>query len=448
MKAAAVTQVGEPPPPPARPSLEATERTHLQERIRSEIDRRRPRPVARRTLELLAAASVEPAGSELGYRIVDRFGAQRLRDVEGSEPVPLVLADLVDAIHDQHPALFLPPEPEPEPQPAQVAEPKESALMVAATEVRAATTRFVEAQSERAQSLAERSSMQGRAMAHSAAGRFAGLKDRLTRGLRRQQPVPAESGLVASSTPAPDEGAGETARSARGSDAASAWNARVGWLGEAVRHRLHRLREGRIAGWGATDTLHRRWVAAGSAAVLVAIAGAGLVIATRPPPGGATQPIQGDPPAASTPRPAPSPPAEPVVEAPQPDTASPPPEIENRAAGEPRPPAEAPPANAVTGPAQVIDTATLRVNGKLMRLFGVEWVRGGQAEDLTKYLAGRPITCQPGPGSENFLCQVEGRDLSEVVLFNGGGRASSEATPELVAAEDHARTERIGVWKR
>jgi endonuclease YncB( thermonuclease family) len=58
------------------------------------------------------------------------------------------------------------------------------------------------------------------------------------------------------------------------------------------------------------------------------------------------------------------------------------------------------------------------------------------------------VTCQPVPGSENQLCQIEGRDLSEVVLFNGGGRASSEATPELVAAEDHARSERLGVWKR
>jgi hypothetical protein len=54
----------------------------------------------------------------------------------------------------------------------------------------------------------------------------------------------------------------------------------------------------------------------------------------------------------------------------------------------------------------------------------------------------------PAPGSSAHICTVEGRDLSEVVLFNGGGRASSEATPDLAAAEDHARTERLGVWKR
>ena len=102
----------------------------------------------------------------------------------------------------------------------------------------------------------------------------------------------------------------------------------------------------------------------------------------------------------------------------------------------------------VAGVAEVIDTATLRISGKLVRLFGVEWVRGGQADELTKYLAGRPVRCLPATGSSAFLCSVNGRDLSEVVLFNGGGRASSEATPDLIAAEDRARSERIGVWKR
>ena len=97
---------------------------------------------------------------------------------------------------------------------------------------------------------------------------------------------------------------------------------------------------------------------------------------------------------------------------------------------------------------EVIDTATLRVGGKVVRLFGVEWVRGGQADELTKYLRGRQVTCQAAPGSSAHICTVEGRDLSEVVLFNGGGRASAEATPDLAAAEDHARTERLGVWKR
>jgi hypothetical protein len=44
--------------------------------------------------------------------------------------------------------------------------------------------------------------------------------------------------------------------------------------------------------------------------------------------------------------------------------------------------------------------------------------------------------------------QVEGRDLSEVVLFNGGGRATPDATPELKAAEAKARAAGHGVWQK
>ncbi len=128
-----------------------------------------------------------------------------------------------------------------------------------------------------------------------------------------------------------------------------------------------------------------------------------------------------------------------------PDNVTPPPEGDGRGADSDAPP---PAPNAITGPVQVIDTATLKLNGKLVHLFGVEWVRGGQAQELTRYIAGRAVTCQPAPGSESMNCSVDGRDLSEVILYNGGGRASPEASPELVAAEDHARSERLGVWKR
>ncbi len=153
--------------------------------------------------------------------------------------------------------------------------------------------------------------------------------------------------------------------------------------------------------------------------------------------------------AQTAPTPAPTPAPEPAqtARAPSvPDNVTPPPEGDGR--GDPEPDAPPPAANAITGTVQVIDTATLKVGGKLLHLFGVEWVRGGQADELARYIGGRTVSCQPAPGSENMNCTVDGRDLSEVVLYNGGGRASPEASPELVAAEDHARSERLGVWKR
>ena len=103
---------------------------------------------------------------------------------------------------------------------------------------------------------------------------------------------------------------------------------------------------------------------------------------------------------------------------------------------------------AITGVPDVIDTATLRIDKKVVPLFGVEWTRGGQAGELTGYLSGREVVCTKTDGSDRYRCRVEGRDLSEVILYNGGGRATPDATPELKAAEARARASGIGVWQR
>lgn len=112
------------------------------------------------------------------------------------------------------------------------------------------------------------------------------------------------------------------------------------------------------------------------------------------------------------------------------------------AGGAPKPP------GALAGVPEVVDTSTLRIDGKLVRLFGVEWARGGQAEDLTRYIAGRQVVCTPAARSDKHRCQIDGRDLSEVVLYNGGGRATAEATPELKAAEAQARAAGFGMWQK
>ena len=378
-----------------RPFLEGVARAPLGERIRAEIARREPRPVARRTLEFLVTAAIEPSAGEPGYRVVDRHGRPRLRpegDPRSGEP--LGLDDLLDEIAGRHPDLFLPrSEPEPGPEPV-----RESSLAVGASEMRAATARFVETQSERARALAERSSEQGQHIARRAADALAAGRTRLAARAAAWR----ERRAAAPDAPPIPPGASP------GRSAGPSWDG--GGVAEAVRH---------------------PWIAGGAGAVLAMVLAAGLVVGLR-----STGERSGTDPGRTAETPAPQAARE---------AAEPPPESESPAVT-PEPPRPA--ANAVTGQVQVIDTATLRLNGKLVRLFGVEWVRGGQADELTRYINNRPVTCQPVPGSENQICQIEGRDLSEVVLFNGGGRASSEATPELVAAEDHARSERLGVWKR
>ncbi len=114
----------------------------------------------------------------------------------------------------------------------------------------------------------------------------------------------------------------------------------------------------------------------------------------------------------------------------------------------PAPPEPALPNGRLAGVPEVLDTATLKLDGNVVRLFGVEWARGGDADDLRRYLGGREVTCEPADSGDAHRCTVEGRDLSEVVLYNGGGRAAPDATPELQQAEAHARSERIGVWRR
>ncbi len=78
----------------------------------------------------------------------------------------------------------------------------------------------------------------------------------------------------------------------------------------------------------------------------------------------------------------------------------------------------------------------------------MEWAKGGQAADLSRYLQSREVTCYQVASTDLHRCQLNGRDLSEVILFNGGGRATASAPLELVAAENHAKAERIGIWRK
>jgi endonuclease YncB( thermonuclease family) len=102
----------------------------------------------------------------------------------------------------------------------------------------------------------------------------------------------------------------------------------------------------------------------------------------------------------------------------------------------------------LAGVPEVIDTATLRIEGKVVRLFGVEWARGAQGDDLKGYIRGRSVRCTPTGAADVHRCEVDGKDLSEVVLYNGGGRATPDAPSDLAAAENHAKAEKLGVWKK
>jgi penicillin-binding protein 1A len=106
------------------------------------------------------------------------------------------------------------------------------------------------------------------------------------------------------------------------------------------------------------------------------------------------------------------------------------------------PPAPGP--NAIRGMAFVLDTATLEVQGRLVRLYGVEGARGRAAREFQRYLGRREVVCEPVGNGTEHRCRVDDQDLSRVVLFNGGGRATANAPAELKATEQPARSARIG----
>ncbi|WFT81289.1 PBP1A family penicillin-binding protein [Methylobacterium sp. CB376] len=99
------------------------------------------------------------------------------------------------------------------------------------------------------------------------------------------------------------------------------------------------------------------------------------------------------------------------------------------------------------GTPSVVDTGTLDLGGQTVRLLGVEGLSGRNARELGRYLRRRDVSCTPAEAGA-YRCSLDGQDLSELVLFNGGGRAGADATPDLLAAEEQARSNRIGIWRR
>jgi membrane peptidoglycan carboxypeptidase len=102
-------------------------------------------------------------------------------------------------------------------------------------------------------------------------------------------------------------------------------------------------------------------------------------------------------------------------------------------------------ADVVTGVPTVVDTATLRIAHGIVRLAGVSGAGGRHAEELTDYIGAREVSCRRTTG-DRYRCALDGWDLAEVVLLNGGGRATPQAAPALLEAQRTAREEGRGVW--
>jgi endonuclease YncB( thermonuclease family) len=97
------------------------------------------------------------------------------------------------------------------------------------------------------------------------------------------------------------------------------------------------------------------------------------------------------------------------------------------------------------GVPDVVDTGTLRIGGREVRLAGIIGMPGEFVSAMVQWIDGREAVCEARE-SETWQCRIGGRDLSELVLSNGGGRAATDASAELRRAERAARNARLGIW--
>lgn len=370
----------------------------VRDEIRAEIAKRDPIETARAPLELIAESSIRfiEDGGSLGYKVVDAEGTPRTK-AENGAVVDFTVQDLVAELQAAHPTLF------------RSAEPARGAGGAAEAGV-GGSSRGAPAGTK---PFRDRLDLRG--------GR-----DWLILDPGARSSVPSSPDQDASSAGSPTGPADkDVSRDRRAPDASATKPAPV--PAPPFRQRS----PGPVAAEALGSSTVRRLCGALAGVGALLLGGYLLLGSDSGAPSRTSTASREAPPASRAPEPSSAPAPEPTVTG---TTAS--------------PSAPAGGTGSVSGVPEVIDTGTLRFDGKIVRLFGVEWSRGGQAEDLTRYLRGREVACQPASAAGTYRCQVDGRDLSEVVLFNGGGRAAPNATQELVAAEAHARTERIGVWRK
>jgi hypothetical protein len=102
----------------------------------------------------------------------------------------------------------------------------------------------------------------------------------------------------------------------------------------------------------------------------------------------------------------------------------------------------------VQGPAKVIDTAKLLVDGRTLVLSGVRGEGGSYARALQGVInaQGRIVTCTRQANA--YLCRLpDGVDIAREVLLNGAAEPADDASEDYREQADAARAARRGVWR-
>ena len=110
-------------------------------------------------------------------------------------------------------------------------------------------------------------------------------------------------------------------------------------------------------------------------------------------------------------------------------------------------PAYAPP-DTIDGAATVADTGTLEVGSSVVRLFGIAGEGGEPARCMALFVQeqGGRVSCSHKDAAR-YVCQLGGRDVAEVALFNGAARAAADAPEGYRQRETQAREAGRGIWR-
>jgi outer membrane protein OmpA-like peptidoglycan-associated protein len=118
--------------------------------------------------------------------------------------------------------------------------------------------------------------------------------------------------------------------------------------------------------------------------------------------------------------------------------------LENRTA--PRGPPPGSENSQLSGIATVLDTGTIVVAGKIVKLSGVIGELGIYSDQMAAYIGRNPVTCTPATKGA-YHCEMSGQSLAKAAVFNGGARAAADAPAEIRSAEQNARDARRGIWQ-
>lgn len=101
----------------------------------------------------------------------------------------------------------------------------------------------------------------------------------------------------------------------------------------------------------------------------------------------------------------------------------------------------------ISGKAEVLDTATLVIQGKTLHLAGIEGQSGPLANQLKDFLVQQGLTVNCSPTGARYACRTaSGVDVAEAILYNGAGKAGSDASARLLGLQQEAKANRRGLW--